>query len=156
MIWLSLKVSEYSGTLPARYTPGPARLPEFDLTSLQMLCRYPSWAKFCILRYGHAGWREREWARLKRGCPGMPAECRAPGPRRSAPPLGGGSAASRNAGEQGDPACDAVTIYPLLLKHRARQDNSVSNDKVAVKKELLHNVALEIEDVETASCTFLC
>lgn len=90
MIWLSLKVSEYSGMVSASYTLGTARLSEFDLTSLQMLCHYPSSAKFCILRYSHIRWSERVQAWLKRGCEGMPNECWAPRLCCWAPALGGG------------------------------------------------------------------
>lgn len=90
MIWLSLKVSEYSGMVSASYTLGTARLSEFDLTSLQMLCHYPSSAKFCILRYSHSRWSERAQAWLKRGCEGMPNACWAPRLCCWAPALGGG------------------------------------------------------------------
>ena len=156
MIWLSLKVSEYSGMLSARYTPGTAHLSESDLTSLQMLCRSPSWATFCILRSSHIQWSERAQAWWKRGCEGLPGECRAPGLRCSAPAPGGGSLDSQNVGQRGDHPSNTVTVYSLLLEHRERHHNSISNYQVAVKKELLHDVALETEDVKAVGSTFLC
>lgn len=141
MIWLSLKVSEYSGMLPARYTP--ARLSEFDLTRLQMLCHYPSLAKFCILRYSHMRGSERAQVWWKRGCEGMPDERGAPGLCCPAPALAGGSHDSQNIGQGGDHPFNTVIIYSLPLKHREWQYNSISNDKVTVKKNFCTTLILK-------------
>lgn len=142
MIWLSLKVSECSGMLSARYTPGTARLSEFDLTSPQMLCRYPSWAKFCILRYSHISWSESAQAWSKRGREGMAVSAELAGcaaqPRRLEVAL-----ASQKMGERGEHPFNTVTMYSLLIKHRERQCSSISNDKAAVKKNFCARLLLK-------------